>query len=329
MINRLVFTCGDINGIGPEISVKTINKIYKPSSNKIIFFCPSNIFLDTIHKIAPEFPFEISKKVDISKLNTKYVNVIDLGKYSQKFGAPTAASGKASFLSIKKSFDLISLGYSDAMITSPISKTAFNKAGIKFPGHTEMLAEWANKKHFAMMFISPVLKAGLITIHEPIRDVAKLITKKRLKDKLKLIISTLENDFGISSPKIAVLGLNPHAGEEGNIGREEINVIKPVLMELNQGIQGPFVPDAFFANNFHKDFDAVVGMYHDQILIPFKMLGFHSGVNFTAGLPIIRTSPDHGTAYEIAGNYTADPGSMIKAVEIAEEIIQNRKHRSK
>jgi 4-hydroxy-L-threonine phosphate dehydrogenase PdxA len=190
-----------------------------------------------------------------------------------------------------------------------------------------MLAEYTRTKNYSMMFLSQKIKASLVSIHEPIRKVAGFIKEKQLHSIFDVVINSLNNDFNLLNPKIAVLGLNPHAGENGAIGKEELNIIVPAIKNyaFNKFISGPFSPDAFFANRSYKQYDMVVGMYHDQLLIPFKLLNFGGGVNYTAGLPIIRTSPDHGTAYDIAGKNMASPSSMIQAYKYALAILKNRK----
>jgi 4-hydroxythreonine-4-phosphate dehydrogenase len=214
----------------------------------------------------------------------------------------------------------------DAMITAPVSKTAFKMAGVTSPGQTELLAHLSRSKKFMMVFLSGKFICGLVTIHEQIKNVSKLISKSSVRNSIMILHNTLKSDLGIKRPKIAVLGLNPHAGEGGRIGSEEIDHISPAVKSFKEfNVEGPFVPDAFFANQMFNIYDAVIGMYHDQVLIPFKMMNFNSGVNFTAGLPVIRTSPDHGTAFDIAGKGIADPGSMLEAVYLSEKIIMNRR----
>ena len=190
-----------------------------------------------------------------------------------------------------------------------------------------MYAEWSGAKNFIMVFTSKELNAAIITIHEPIKKVAKLISAKNIKKKLEVVVNMLVNDFGIPDPKIAILGLNPHAGEDGVIGNEEVKIISPLIKESSYSkyLSGPFSPDAFFGTRNYKNFDLVLGMYHDQVLIPFKLLSFSSGVNYTAGLPIVRTSPDHGVAYDIAGKNIADESSILEAFYLAEKIVNNRK----
>jgi 4-hydroxythreonine-4-phosphate dehydrogenase len=322
---RLVFTCGDINGIGPEICIKTISKIYNPRKRQIIFLCPQNVFKNIIRIIPNSFPYKIIDDCSFDSLPNDKVIVIDIGKFKLNFGKPTKDSGSASFNSIVNGISLVKSGIADALITAPISKTAFKLAGINYAGHTELLAEKTDSKNHLMIFLSNKMKCGLVTIHSPIKTVPRLINQKKIVDAIKLLKKSLEDDLGITNPKIAILGLNPHAGEDGNISHEEKEIIEPSICSLKKkNITGPHVSDAFFGNHLYKKYDAVLGMYHDQVLIPFKMISFNSGVNFTAGLPIVRTSPDHGTAFDIAGLGMANPSSMIQAVKWAEIIFSNR-----
>ena len=213
------------------------------------------------------------------------------------------------------------------MVTAPISKKAFNLAKINFPGHTELLAKSENNNNYMMLFLSDNVRAGLLTIHSPISKVSRLISKERIIKSIELLNFTAKRDLGIDNPKIAVLGLNPHAGENGLIGNEEERILKPAIKSLQNklNVSGPFVSDAFWGNKTYKKFDMILGMYHDQVLIPFKLLNFNSGVNFTAGLNLIRTSPDHGTAYDIAGMNKANESSMLQSYKYAIKIFHNRK----
>lgn len=324
-MKTLILTCGDINGIGPEISIKAINKLFNPKKRKIVFICPANAFERTASLINPNFPFKIFKREDIDSLSSSFVTVYDLGKAKFDFGRATKTSGKVSAEAIELSYRIASKNDSSAVITSPISKRAFELASVKYPGQTEFYAKLSNSTRFMMLFLSRKMICGLATIHIAHKDVSRVLSKKLLGVKAEILLDTLRTDLGRTNPKIAVLGLNPHSGEEGRIGTEEINTIIPAIREAkNKNIYGPFVADAFFGTKQYRDFDAVLGMYHDQVLIPFKMLNFERGVNYTAGLNIIRTSPDHGTAYDIAGLGIANPTSMIEAAIWAEKIIGNR-----
>ncbi len=324
-MNTFVFTCGDINGIGPEIVIKCINKISGNSQNKLIFICPGNVFKKTSQFRHPTFKYEISK----NRINQipGVVSILDTGHFKMDTGFPTVASGEASYSAIEKSFQLANQKKVDGIITAPISKTAINLAGYNFPGHTEMYAQWSKVNDYVMMFLSNKMIAALVTIHNPIKKVSSLLSKRRLHTAIKVIYNTSKNDLGISKPKIAILGFNPHAGENGLIGDEEIRIIKPVIEEnkFRENLYGPYSPDAFFANRLYKKFDIIVGMYHDQVLIPFKLINFGKGVNYTAGLNLVRTSPDHGVAFDIAGKNAANENSILEAFFYAEKIVKNRK----
>lgn len=324
-MNKFVFTCGDINGIGPEIVIKSLNKAAPGSGNKFYFICPGNVFEDTASYVKPEFDYEISGGTFSNDPST--VSIINIGNFKLERGRPTKHSGEASFKAIKLSYELTSKKSADAVVTAPISKAAVNSAGFKFPGHTEMYAGWCNVENFVMTFLSRRMNAALVTIHDPISKISGLISAEEIEKKLNVVIRTLREDLNIGHPKVAVLGLNPHAGEEGLIGTEEVEIIRPLLKKYDGAgeTSGPFSPDAFFANRMYKNFDLVLGMYHDQVLIPFKLLNFGAGVNFTAGLPIIRTSPDHGVAYDIASEFKADESSFLQAYKYAERITKNRK----
>ena len=323
---KFVFTCGDINGIGPEIAVKSLNKItIKHPSTKFYFLCPSDILDNTFSFVNPSFDYNIIKS---TKTNSScQVSIIDLGKVKRNTGIPTKISGETAFKALYQSYKTIESGATNAVITAPVSKTALRMAGIKFPGQTEMFAKWTRSSNYVMTFLSYKINAALYTIHIPLKNVSNLLSLKRLRETLNVIIHTLQVDLGLSDFKIAVLGLNPHAGENGMIGNEEKRVIQPVIKQFAKSIdiQGPFSPDAFFGNKMYKKFDMVLGMYHDQVLIPFKMMNFGKGVNYTAGLPIVRTSPDHGVAYDIAEKFIADESSMIQAYKYARKIVKNRK----
>lgn len=325
-MRKIVFTCGDVNGIGPEIVLKCINKIYAPGKYKLYFIMPKNVFEKTAADVDCQFNFRINKQVNVNMINTEVVDIIDIGNCLITPGLATKQSGETAFYAIKKSFEIINTGQAEAVVTAPISKYALSLAGINYPGHTEMFAEWCNVSNFVMMFFSAKMNCALYSIHEPIRRVPALLKTDRFEKTIKIIIKTLQNDFKKKKPHIAVLGLNPHAGENGRIGQEEEKILIPAMhnSEYHALLSGPFVPDAFFANKLYKKYDLTLGMYHDQVLIPFKMLNFASGVNYTAGLPIIRTSPDHGTAYDIAGKNKADYRSLEEAFRLALNICNNR-----
>ncbi|MHB8580481.1 MAG: 4-hydroxythreonine-4-phosphate dehydrogenase PdxA [Ignavibacteriaceae bacterium] len=324
-MNKFVFTCGDVNGIGPEIVIKTLNKIYLNKDDRFYFICPNEVFLNTIKKTKPHFKYKFLSHAEDTKIAS--ISIVDIGETKQRTGTPTVESGTSAYNAILLAFHYAKSNFVDAIITAPISKTALKLAGINFPGHTEILSSLCKTSDYAMTFLSSKLNAALLTIHEPIKNIPNLITSIALHNKFEVVIRMLKEDLRIEAPKIAVLGLNPHAGENGFIGREEKEIIIPLLKKNKYAkyFSGPFPPDAFFANRLYKNYNLTFGMYHDQVLIPFKLLNFGKGVNYTAGLPIIRTSPDHGTAYDIAGKNIADESSMLEAFYYAKKIVRNRR----
>ncbi|MCB9207542.1 MAG: 4-hydroxythreonine-4-phosphate dehydrogenase PdxA [Ignavibacteriales bacterium] len=323
-MKTFAFTCGDINGIGPEIVLKTINKISSQKNIRIVFICPINVFKQTLNLIHAKFSYHYSKEFLFDQGNPNSVLIYDFGTAKLQYGKETANSGRISYQSIITACKLAKEKKVDAIVTAPISKFAFQKAKIRFPGHTELLAEYFGVKNYAMMFVSKKMKAGLITIHIPIKEISEKLTKSKLENTIDVIMQSLRKDFGIENPKVALLGLNPHSGENGKIGKEEIELLNPVIKRYSKFLNGPFVPDAFFGNHLYRNFDCTIGIYHDQILIPFKLMNFDKGVNFTAGLRIVRTSPDHGTAYDIAGKGIANAQSTIEAFNFAKLILKNR-----
>ena len=326
-MNNFIFTCGDINGIGPEISIKAINKLYSEEKYKLTLVIPKNVFEYYREEIPITFPYNISDSVLNSDILNGKVSILDIGDSELKVGKITQNSGLSSYNAIMKAHELIKNQLGSAMITSPISKEAWLKGGIEFTGHTELLANLTNVQNYAMMFISKGFKALLTTIHIPINSISSNISIQKIMNTVLQAHITLENDLKIKNPRIAVLGLNPHAGENGQLGNEEIDIIIPAIKMIREqgvSVEGPFVPDAFFGTKSHNKFDITVGMYHDQVLIPFKLLSFDEGVNYTAGLPVVRTSPDHGTAFDIAQKLVANPNSMIESFNWAREIVKNR-----
>lgn len=321
--NKILFTCGDVNGIGPEISLKLFYSLLKnKSKHHLVFFCPANVFRFYYEMLPLKFKYRVIKNIDDTEAN--YLNLIEMSDTKMEIGTPTVQSGKSAYDSLMLAINELKNQKSSIIITSPVSKYAINLAGIKFTGQTELFANEFKVKNFLMMFLSKKMKASLHTIHIPLKDVSFEIKSSTISSKLLLLQKTLQKDFGIKKPTIAVLGLNPHAGENGKIGKEEIQIISKVINKTDFA-KGPYVSDAFFGNHLYKFFDAVYGMYHDQILIPFKMMNFSQGVNFTAGLPIIRTSPDHGTAFDIAGKNRADFSSILSAFKYAIQILNSRK----
>jgi 4-hydroxythreonine-4-phosphate dehydrogenase len=256
-----------------------------------------------------------------------------------EFGNPTPAACEAAVSSIRTAVRLACTGLADAVCTCPINKEQLHRQGFPFPGHTEFLRELTGSEDVVMMLAGPKLRVALATIHVPVSEVPGLLTKELLRKVLRITAESMARDFAFRSPRIAVAGLNPHAGEAGKFGREEIDVIRPAVEEFEAAplragghrsgffarISGPWPPDTIFYRALSNEFDAVVAMYHDQGLIPVKLAHFNEAVNVSLGLPIVRTSVDHGTAYDIAGLGTADPGSLVEAVSLAAFIARNRR----
>jgi len=323
-MNNIIITCGDINGIGTEISLKAIDHL-NLNKTKITFICPKNVFDKTARLVNFKKDFFATNSVSKIISTENKLKILLLNDTNITVGRPTKYSGAISYQTLEIARILLDNAESKILVTAPISKDSLKKAGYNFSGHTELIASWFNSKNYLMTFLSKDFKAALVTIHVPLNKVSELLSTELIKNKISILYKSLKNDFGISLPKIAVLGLNPHAGEEGNIGDEEFEYIRPAICSMKRfSVDGPFVPDAFFAKKLYKAYDAVVGMYHDQVLIPFKLINFNSGVNFTAGLPIIRTSPDHGTAFDIAWQNKADEQSMLNAIKYALQINAHR-----
>ena len=318
---------GDPDGIGPEIILKSLLENGTHNSTPLIFGNES-VFRFYAKTISADPDFNIISRARDAEPGK--INILNCTPFSEKDLEPgklNAVCGRAAMESVAAGIEACQNGEADALVTAPISKEAISLAGYSVPGHTEFLAEKTATDHVLMMLVSGGFRVALATIHIPLRDVATSITPGKLKINLRLLHDSLLRDFGINSPKIAVLGLNPHGGDGGVIGGEEIEIIQPVIKELNRdglNLSGPYAADGFFGKQLHTVFDAVFATYHDQGLIPFKALTFGKGVNFTAGLPIIRTSPDHGTAFDIAGKNSADHGSFDSAYQLAVNLAKNR-----
>ncbi len=330
---RVGITHGDINGIGYEIIIKTLlDKRITDLCIPIVYGSPK---LAAYHRKSlniENFSLNIIKSPE--NANPKRPNVINCVSENTRIelGKISADSGAAAFASLEAATNDLLEGKIDVLITAPINKSSIQSDEFQFPGHTEYLQKKSNSKDVLMLMIGERMKLGVVTGHVPIKDVAGLITEELISEKLRILNKSLLEDFTIRNPKIAVLGLNPHAGDAGVIGNEEIEIIIPALNKAREeGITaiGPYAADGFFGSQAYLKFDAVMAMYHDQGLAPFKTVEFESSVNFTAGLPIIRTSPGHGTAFEIAGKGFASPDSFRQALFTALEIYKNRKFYNK
>ncbi len=320
---------GDINGIGPEIIIKTFSDI------RLLEFCTPVIFgnnkvLNFYRKSIPEINITYNIVKDLAKLNTKQVNIYNCWEEDTVItpGLLNETGGKYALLSLTAAGLALKEKKIDALVTAPIHKSNIQSSSFAHTGHTPYLKELFGAKDVAMMLVADNMRIALLTEHLPIKDVAQFITKDAILSKLKIINDSLKKDFGINKPKIAVLGLNPHAGDEGLVGKEEKEIIQPAIAEAKQKnifCFGPYSADAFFARGSYAKFDAVLALYHDQGLIPFKSLAFGEGVNYTAGIDGVRTSPDHGTAFDIAGKSIADEASFREAIFKAVEIVHMRK----
>ena len=321
-------TIGDVNGIGPEVIIKALR------DNRLLnYFTPvvygSTKTLAYYRKALGADDFNYSQVKEKGQLHSKKVNVVNCWEEMVDIspGEITKEAGNASFMALKTVVEDLKAGYIDGVVTGPINKHNTQNEEFNFPGHTEFFTKHFDVKDSLMFLTSEDLRVGVVTGHIPLKDVATAIGKEKVASKLSIMENSLKQDFGIAKPKIAVLGLNPHAGEDGLLGSEDDGIIRPVVKDFkNKGslVYGPFPADGFFGKGDYKKFDGILAMYHDQGLIPFKTIAFQRGINYTAGLPIVRTSPDHGTAYSIAGKNEANEGSMREAILLAYDICKNR-----
>jgi len=325
---KIAISIGDINGIGPEIIIKTLSH---PSILKLctpIIYTPGKV-IAYYKKMIGQNDFNYLQVNDIEKIDYNRVNVVNTYTmdFSVEVGKVTEVAGEISFVSLEKATNDLVDGKVDALVTAPINKQNIQRKEFQHAGHTGYITEKAGANESLMMMVGQGLRVALATTHIPISEVASKINRKLLFKKLLILKKTLQEDFGIEKPKIALMGLDPHAGDNGVIGTKDKELIEPLIQEIQeQGglVYGPFATDGFFGAYEHKKYDAILGMYHDQVLTPFKLLHFEDGVNYTAGLPIVRTSPDHGTAYGIAGKGIANEGSFRTAFFMAIEISKNR-----
>jgi 4-hydroxythreonine-4-phosphate dehydrogenase len=318
MKTRILVTIGDINGIGPEIVLKMLAKPGFTDKYDITLVTPVKA-LEYYYRLYGLKPAEG---------NFKIFSVCE-GKVNIKPGQISRESGYIAGFAIKTAVELCLRNEFDAIVTAPISKKALNLGGFKYDGHTEMLTALHKVKTSVMLMVHKKLNMAFASTHPPLKNAAKLLTKQMLIDKLKVSYGSLKQDLAIKRPRIGVLSLNPHAGESGQIGNEEIKIITPAMQAFMKKyadavLEGPFPSDSYFADKKYEKFDLTFAMYHDQGFIPFKMIAGKEGVNFTAGLSFVRTSPDHGTAFDIAGKNLASEESLIAAVKTADSIYKTR-----
>lgn len=321
-------TIGDINGIGPEIILKSLYDrriltsitpiIY--GSDKVLAHYKKKIGLDDV---------SINNIKDASLAKKNKLNVVNVSSdpVDVQEGQELVSAGKIAVLALEKAAKDISTGEIDVIVTAPISKSVCQNAGFDFPGHTEYFSSLSNGVEALMLLSSSIMRIALVTAHVALKDVSQNISKEKIINKATTFDQSLRKDFGIRKPKIAILSLNPHSGEDGKMGNEEKDIILPAIKELNEkGVLafGPFPSDGFFGSEARKDFDGILSMYHDQGLTVFKALSFDEGVNYTSGLPIVRTSPDHGTAFDIAGKGVASETSMRNAIYLAIDVYKSR-----
>lgn len=320
-------TCGDINGIGTELIIKTF------ADHRILEQCTpvifaSNKLINFYRKAVPDAHFNYQSIKDFSKINHKQINIYNCWEEDVIInpGQLNEIGGKYAVKSLLAAADALMAGHIQGIVTAPIHKKNVQAANFNYTGHTPFFKDIANAYDVLMLLYADNLRVALVTEHLPVKTVAEQITREAILSKLSLLHNSLRKDFGIDKPRIAVLGLNPHAGDEGLIGNEEEQIIKPAIKEAKQNmlVFGPYSADAFFARRSYLQFDAVLAMYHDQGLIPFKTIAVGEGVNFTAGLSFVRTSPDHGTAFDIAGKNKADITSFMTAVFECVDIINRR-----
>ncbi len=326
------FTIGDFNGIGTEIIIKLL---LEP---RIIQYCTPIIYgsIKIIQKYRKlmqiaDMPFQLISKA--TQANPRKINILTVQhephhQLEVEPGKLTTEAGEYAVACLKQATEDAIKGDIQAIVTAPLHKNNTQSEQFPYAGHTEYLAKASKSQEHLMLLHSPDMCVAVVTTHIPLSEVSQQLTRDKIQKKIELLLKTLKNEFNITKPRIAVLGLNPHAGDGGVMGIEETQIIEPVIEEFRKKgnlVFGAFSSDAFFGKHLYKKYDAVLGMYHDQALIPFKMLSMDNGVNFTAGLPFVRTSPDHGTAFDIAGKGIADETSIREALFLALDILKNRR----
>ncbi|MFQ5864688.1 MAG: 4-hydroxythreonine-4-phosphate dehydrogenase PdxA [bacterium] len=319
----IAITIGDINGIGPEVIVKALSKSAIRKACRPVIVGPTSVVEQQLKFVNQDLQLIEVSDLRERELSENEIEVLDAGTKEylpSDLGEITTTGGEVAAKALEMAINMAVVGKVDAMTTAPISKAALNLAGYYYPGQTELLAEKTHTDEVVMVLLSGDFRVGLVTTHCPIASVPRLLSKEKICKKIEILNSDLQDRFKIPKPKIAVTALNPHAGEGGMFGGEETETIQPAIhaaKNIGIEVEGPFPADTLFARLQDNKFDAYLAMYHDQGLIPLKMSSFGRAVNYTAGLPIIRTSPDHGTAFDIVGKGVADSGSMVEAIKLA------------
>lgn len=319
---------GDINGIGPEVIIKALADQRMLDHITPVVFGSAKV-ISYYRKLLKMEDFQFTQIKSLDEMSPKKVNVINCWNemVEIKVGQVTNEAGNCAYLALREAINHLKEDKIDAIVTAPINKKNIQRPDFKFVGHTDYVSEELGAKDNLMLMVADELRVGVVTAHIPISEVSNKLSKEAIESKLNIFLHTLKKDFGINKPRIALMGLNPHAGEEGLLGSEENDIISPLVKAYKDKghlVFGPYPSDGFFGTMQQKKFDGVLAMYHDQGLIPFKMLAFENGVNFTAGIPKVRTSPDHGTAYNIAGKNEADPSSMREAIYLALSTVKIR-----
>lgn len=325
---KVGITHGDLNGIGYEIIIKTLHDQRMLESITPLVYGTSKV-ASYHRKVLDMNDFNFNLVKNAAAANPRRPNIINCHDNEVKIelGKSTSVAGELAYLALEKACDDLMAGEIDVLVTAPINKKNIQSDDFHFPGHTEYLAEKFGVNEFLMLMVSNSLRIGVITGHIPLGQVPEAITQELILSKIDIMNETLKRDFNIARPRIALLGLNPHAGDSGLLGKEEADTIIPAInTAFDKGVlaYGPYAADGFFGSSSYRSFDGILAMYHDQGLIPFKAMSFESGVNYSAGLPFIRTSPAHGTAYELAGKNEASPESMRAAIFLAADIYRNR-----
>jgi len=330
---RVAITMGDPCGVGPEIIVKV------HSSPEVFALCAPVVIgeVTALRRAVALLGADVNLRLlsDVADLDHVsqpgtlcVINPLHLVQQDIAYGRPSQAACRATIQYIKEAADLALAGQVEAICTCPIHKANLQEHGFSFPGHTEFLQSLTHADHVVMMLAGPRLRVSLVTIHHALADVRRILTEALIYRTIVVTVEALKRDFGLDCARIGVAGFNPHAGEQSRFGREELELIEPVIRRFQEGpdeVSGPHSPDAVFRRAYEGEFDAVIAMYHDQGLIPIKMVHFHDAVNITLGLPIIRTSVDHGTAYDLAGTGRAHPGSLNAALSLAAQMARNRR----
>lgn len=320
-------TCGDLNGIGTELIIKTF------SDQRLLELCTPIIFssgklINFYRKSIPETNFNFQNIKDFTRINYKQINVFNCWEDEVAVlpGQLSDIAGSYAIKSLTMATEALKEGKIQGLVTAPIHKKNTQSEQFPYTGHTPYFKDVFKANDVLMLMVADNMRVALLSEHVPVKDIAQVLTRERIVSKLQLLQQSLIRDFGIDKPRIAVLGLNPHAGDEGLIGKEEEQIIRPAIKDAKNQmlVFGPYSADAFFARGQHEKFDGILAMYHDQGLIPFKSLAKGEGVNYTAGLPVVRTSPDHGTAFDIAGKNKADAGSFLQSIYTCIDIINAR-----